>query len=125
MPREIISDIPDSKFPWRKMKRDKGSRIDYYILDVGLVQSLFTETGARFYGNPSLADTWQETAVLSVILMDCGKGMCYIRGDLGEIGGDEAVTLAKGEEFLEIKIEAIAAFAKAMGIEVEEREGDI
>jgi hypothetical protein len=126
MPREIKSDIPNTKFPWKKMKQDENSPIKYdsYVLYVGLVDSLITEAGARLYGNPELAGTWQELPVLWVSLMDCGDGMCYIRGDLGEIGGDEAVTLAKGEQYLETKIEAIVAFAKAMGIEVKEREDD-
>ena len=126
MPREIKSDIPNTKFPWRKMKCDKGSKINDYILEVGITESQLTVNGARrLMGDESLAGTWQTMPVLTVFLMDCGDGMCYIRGDLGEIGGDEAVTLAKGERYLEVKIEAIAAFAKAMGIEVEEREDDI
>ena len=118
MAREIKSDIPNSKFPWRKMDDNT------YVLHVGLIDSLLTEAGARHYGKPELAGEWLELPVLWVSLMDCGDGMCYIRGDLGEIGGDEAVTLAVGEQYLEMKIEAIAAFAKAMGIQVEEREDD-
>lgn len=123
MPKKIKSDIPNTKFPWRKTKSNSSSFNDY-VLHVGLVDSLITEAGARFYGNPSFADTWQELPVLTIFLMDCGDGMCYIRGDLGSIGGNKAVPLADGERYLEVKIEAIAAWAKAMGIEVEEREDD-
>jgi hypothetical protein len=118
MSREIKSDIPNTKFPWKKTDNNT------YVLHVGLIDSLLTEAGARHYGNPDLAGTWLELPVLWVSLMDCGDGMCYIHGDLGEIGGDKAVPLAEGERYLEVKVEAIAAWAKAMGIEVEEREDD-
>ncbi len=126
MPREIKSDIPDSKFPWRGMKQDKNNPIKYseYVLHVGLIQETISPTLARLCNKPELAGTWHDMPVLTAFLIDCGQGTVYIRGDLGEIGGEGAVTLEKGEDFLTLKIEAIAAFAKAVGIEGKEREDD-
>lgn len=126
MAREIKSDLPNTKFPWKVMRQDKDSPIKYkeYTLYVGIIQETISPQLARLAKAPELAGTWYDSPVLQVFLMDCGKGKCYIRGDLGGIGGDKAVTLKEGEDFLTLKIEAIAAFAKAMGIEVKEREND-
>ena len=121
------SDIPCSKFLWKNLRQDKNNPIKYreYVLHIGLIQETISPMLARLCNKPELAGTWHDAPVLTAFLIDCGQGTVYIRGDLGEIGGEGAVTLEEGEDFLTLKIEAIAAFAKAMGIEVEEREDGI